>query len=57
MKIGLSGRWRRSAAGAMVVGILAGFIPAALVSAVTKNTSGGNWLDHIAEQPLLRFVG
>jgi hypothetical protein len=46
-----------STAGAMVVGTLAGFIPAVLVSAVTKNTSGGNWVDHIADQPLLRVVG
>lgn len=46
-----------STAGAMVVGIIAGIIPAVLSSAVTKNTSGGNWVDHVADQPILRAVG
>jgi len=46
-----------STAGAMVVGTLAGIIPAILIAAVTKNTSGGNWADHIADQSVLRAVG
>jgi hypothetical protein len=46
-----------STVGAIVVGILAGVVPAVLVAAITKNTSGGNWVDHIAEQPILRAAG
>jgi hypothetical protein len=46
-----------STAGAMVIGTIAGIIPAVLIAAVTKNTSGGNWADHIADQPILRAVG
>jgi len=45
-----------STVGAMIVGHLAGIIPAVLIAAVTKNTSGGNWVDHIADQPILRTV-
>ena len=43
-----------STVGPMIVGILAAIIPALLVAAVTKNTSGGNWADHIAEMPFSR---
>ena len=32
-------------------------IPAIPIAAVTKNTSGGNWADHIVDQPVLRAVG
>ncbi|MGA8216341.1 MAG: hypothetical protein WB799_22310, partial [Candidatus Sulfotelmatobacter sp.] len=46
-----------STAGAMIVGTLAGSVTAALIAAVTKNTSGGNWADHIADQTVLRAVG
>jgi hypothetical protein len=46
-----------STAGAMLFGTITGAIPAVLISAVTKNTSGGNWADHIADQPILRAVG
>ncbi|HWY57125.1 MAG TPA: hypothetical protein VNZ03_21850 [Terriglobales bacterium] len=46
-----------STVGAMVVGILAATIPAVLVAAAMKNTSGGNWADHIAEQHILNAAG
>jgi hypothetical protein len=46
-----------STAGAMLFGALAGIIPPVLISAVTKNTSGGNWADHVAGQSILRAVG
>jgi hypothetical protein len=46
-----------STVGAMVVGILTATIPAVLVAAATKNTSRGNWADHIAEQHILRVAG
>src|SRR5271155_5133230 len=45
-----------STGGTMVVGVFAAIVPAALVAAVTKNTSGGNWADHLGEQPILRAV-
>ena len=45
--------------GAMVVGNVAAIIPAVLIAAVTRNTSGGNWVDHIVDQniPILRAAG
>jgi hypothetical protein len=46
-----------STAGAMLFGTITGAIPPVLISAVTKNTSGGNWADHLADQPILRAVG
>ena len=46
-----------STVGAMVIGILVATIPAVLVAAVTKNNSGGNWGDHVVEQPILRATG
>lgn len=46
-----------STVGAMILGYLAATIPAVLIAAVTKNTSGGNWGDHLVEQPVLRAAG
>jgi hypothetical protein len=43
-----------STAGAIVIGDLAAIVPAVVAAAVTKNTSGGNWADLIADQNILR---
>src|SRR5438477_12577788 len=43
-----------STVGAMVAGNLFALIPAILIAAATKNTSGGNWADHIIEQHTFR---
>jgi hypothetical protein len=43
--------------GAMLIGIVGALIPAVLIAAVTKNTSGGNWADQIADQHILRAAG
>jgi hypothetical protein len=45
-----------STVGAMVAGVLAALIPAALIAMATKNTSGGNWADHLAQQRILNAV-
>jgi hypothetical protein len=39
-----------STLGAAVVGFVAAFLLAGLTAAFTKNTSGGNWVDHLADQ-------
>ena len=36
--------------GAIVLGTLAALIPSALFAAITKNSSGGNFIDHMIEQ-------
>jgi hypothetical protein len=41
-----------STIGAILVGLIAVSIPAIVLAAVTKNTSGGNFADHVAEQPI-----
>ena len=46
-----------STVGAMIVGNIVVIIPAVLVAAVTKNTSGGNWADQLADQQILRAGG
>jgi len=43
-----------STVGAMVAGFLVALIPAVVVAMATKNTSGGNWADHMAEQHIFR---
>jgi hypothetical protein len=43
-----------STAGAMLVGLLAGIVPAVVVAAATGKTSGGNWADHIVDNGVLR---
>jgi hypothetical protein len=43
--------------GAMVVGTVGAIIPSVLIAAVTKNTSGGNWVDHMVDQHILRAAG
>jgi sorbitol-specific phosphotransferase system component IIC len=46
-----------STVGSIVVGFVAAIIPAALAAAFTTNTSGGNWIDHLAEQCFLNAAG
>jgi hypothetical protein len=46
-----------STVGAMVAGLLAALIPASVVAMATKNTSGGNWADHLAEQQIFHAAG
>jgi hypothetical protein len=46
-----------STLGAAVIGFVTAIIPAVLIAAVTKNTSGGNWVDHLAEQRILDAAG
>jgi hypothetical protein len=43
-----------STVGAMLVGLLAVIVPAVVIAATTRNTSGGNWADHIVDQGVLR---
>ncbi len=40
----------------MIVATVGALIPAVLIAAGTKNTSG-NWVDHISEQRILRAAG
>ncbi len=40
----------------MIVATVGALIPAVLIAAGTKNTSG-NWVDHISEQRILRSAG
>ena len=46
-----------STLGAAVVGFVAAFLLAGLTAAFTKNTSGGNWADHVADQFILKAAG
>lgn len=46
-----------STLGAAVVGLVAAFLLAGLTAAFTKNTSGGNWADHVADQFILKAAG
>ncbi len=46
-----------STVGAMMAGIVAAAIPAISIASVTKNNSGGNWIDHTVSQPILRATG
>ncbi len=46
-----------STVGAILAGFLVALIPAMVVAMATKNTSGGNWADHIAEQHIFRAAG
>jgi hypothetical protein len=43
-----------STLGAAVVGFIAAFLLACLTAAFTKNTSGGNWADHVSDQLVLK---
>jgi hypothetical protein len=45
-----------STAGAMVGGGIGGAIRSVLVAAVTKNTSQGNFVDHVVDQRLFRVL-
>ena len=42
--------------GAMIVGLVAALILSTLVAAITKNTSGGNFIDHVVAQPFLAWA-
>ena len=46
-----------STAGAAVMGFVAATFLAGLTAVVTKNTSGGNWADHLGDQPILKAAG
>ena len=46
-----------STVGAVLVGIIASLILAALTAAFTKNTSGGNFGDRMVDQPVFKGVG
>jgi len=46
-----------STLGAAVAGFVAALLPAVLIAAVTKNTSGGDWGDHVADQSILKAAG
>lgn len=43
--------------GAIFVALIAVLIPAILLAAMTRNTSGGNFADHVAAQPVFSLVG
>src|SRR5215467_178745 len=43
-----------STLGAPIVGFVATFLLAGLTAAFTKNTSGGNWADHVSDQLILK---
>jgi hypothetical protein len=45
-----------STLGAIVVGVLGVLVVAFISAAFTKNTSGGNFIDHVAEQHAFIFV-
>jgi len=40
----------------MVVGVVCGLIPSLLLAALRKNTSGGNFIDHVVEQRLFAVL-
>lgn len=46
-----------STIGAMLAGVLAAAVLALVTAAVTKNNSGGNWIDHVVAQSELRATG
>ena len=46
-----------STLGAAVVGFVTAFLLAGLTALVTKNTSGGNWADHVSDQFILKVAG
>jgi len=46
-----------STLGAAIVGFIAAFLLACLTAAFTKNTSGGNWVDHVTDQRIFNAAG
>jgi hypothetical protein len=46
-----------STVGAMIIANVALLLPAITIAAVTRNTSGGNFVDHVADQHFLHAAG
>jgi hypothetical protein len=45
-----------STAGAIAAGVVCGLIPSIIVAAIVKNTSGGNFVDHVVDQRLFQLL-